>query len=1189
MAATALTPLRLFVPLLLGLFLACPAWAGSALDAWRDEVAGTRKLAENDIPRAYAAAKRLQAALPADATPADRARLLNLLARIEVYLALTDAADINARAARALAKRHGDAVGQIEADLNVALNAVNQARIDEVVAATTDAMKMLDGVDRPDLLAEAMLRTATMHRRLGHFDDSVTLAMQTMDIARRGNDPLALTYAYQGLAIAYDLSGRKQEARQYFIQMRDQARAAGSKLLEAGALLGLGGTTAALGDVRAGEMQLREAVAIYRSAGGPFYVAHGLFILAETLGRQQRYAVALPLFDEVAAIYERYHNKIALWWTYNAHSENRQALGRLDAARADAEHGYTLAKEIGLPVYVGGSAKRLAALAAARGDHRQAYAFSVEAAEMTEQVTRQTTGERMIDLAERYQAESRQREIDELTRRNERQALERRWLLTLLGGSLILLASTGLFLLRLRRSNRILEALNTQVRRSQNKLQATLDAIPDLLFELGPDGRCYEYHSPRTDLLAVPAEDLLGKTVSDIMPPEAADVYMSALREAHENGFSTGKQFELSLPQGKFWFELSVARKTMGQEEEPRFIVLSRDVTERKRMEEELLRREQEFRSLAESSPDAVIRYDLDHRILYINSGLVRYLGLASADEVIGRRPIEIWPDGRYAVIDEAAARAIETGSATNAEYTEPIEGGITLCHLITVVPERDAIGRIVGTIAFGREVSAIREAERKLRTLVENLPDFISRFDPQCRHIYVNPAIVRAFGAPAEHFIGKTVSELEPIERRLHYTHLEDAIRQVFAEGKTNHTEARWMLPAGERFFEILHVPEKDESGNVVSVLGIARDITERKRMEDEILYRERKYRTLAENSPNLIIRYDRDCRRVYVNPAYVRETGLSAEEALSAEPAPQWAASMTISAQDYRAALERVMATGQQLEIQLGWRHVKTGRLCDYAVQIAAEHGPDGEVVGALVIAHNITALKEAQYRLEASQAELRGLAARLEAVREEERKRIARDMHDELGQYLTALRLEISILRMQSSGSDPAILEQAQALSVLVDKTIQVVRDMAATLRPAPLDMGVISALEWLANEFTRRTGILCELDTDGQEVTLDDVHSTAIFRMVQESLTNVARHSEASQVEINFKREEENFLLEVNDNGKGFDSSAPREKSFGLVGLRERAMLLGAEAAISSAPDRGTTVRVRIPISTIETET
>src|SRR5659263_167355 len=206
-----------------------------------------------------------------------------------------------------------------------------------------------------------------MYRRKVQFDESVSLAMHQMEIARRTNTPLVLAYAYQDLAIAYDQSGHKKEANEYFTRMLAQARAVPSKRLKAGALLGLGNMAAHDGDLAKGEGMIREAVAIYRTVGGPFFVGNGLFALANLLRQHGRPADALPLFDEATAIWESHANRIGLWWTLNARSETQQALGHFAAAQADAERAYKLAREIDLTLYIGESAKRLAAIAALHG------------------------------------------------------------------------------------------------------------------------------------------------------------------------------------------------------------------------------------------------------------------------------------------------------------------------------------------------------------------------------------------------------------------------------------------------------------------------------------------------------------------------------------------------------------------------------------------------------------------------------------------------------------------------------------------------------------------------------------------------------------------------------------------------------------------------------------------------------
>ena len=229
------------------------------------------------------------------------------------------------------------------------------------------------------------------------------------------------------------------------------------------------------------------------------------------------------------------------------------------------------------------------------------------------------------------------------------------------------------------------------------------------------------------------------------------------------------------------------------------------------------------------------------------------------------------------------------------------------------------------------------------------------------------------------------------------------------------------------------------------------------------------------------------------------------------------------------------------------------------------------------------NITRNKRVESELEESRKNLRKLAALDAMAREEERKHIAREVHDELGQILTALRINISLLRIQFGGSNPQLMEKLPGIIRLVDRALCGVRNVSTDLRPAALDMGLISALKWLSKEFSEHTAIPCVMEIEGRDIDVGEELAVGIFRIVQESLTNVARHAETDSVRISMERLDGKLSVKVSDFGKGFDPlSRGAGESFGLMGMRERAYALGGDFNISSAPGRGTTVSVCIPI-------
>ena len=232
-------------------------------------------------------------------------------------------------------------------------------------------------------------------------------------------------------------------------------------------------------------------------------------------------------------------------------------------------------------------------------------------------------------------------------------------------------------------------------------------------------------------------------------------------------------------------------------------------------------------------------------------------------------------------------------------------------------------------------------------------------------------------------------------------------------------------------------------------------------------------------------------------------------------------------------------------------------------------------------LSMARDISERKESERRLRESYALLQELTSRRESDREEERKRIAHELHDELGQRLTALRMGIGTVRFRLGIENTWLNERLDALTTQVDGMIRVIRNVAADLRPAVLDMGIGAALDWLVGQFRSTSGLTCNLDLPNQFDSLSEEASVALYRIVQEALTNVARHAQASTVDIVVSHDKHGYRLEISDDGRGFDPQGRRDRSFGLLGMRERAQQLGWSLAVDSRPGHGTHVRVKIP--------
>ncbi|AFL75927.1 PAS domain-containing sensor histidine kinase [Thiocystis violascens] len=268
------------------------------------------------------------------------------------------------------------------------------------------------------------------------------------------------------------------------------------------------------------------------------------------------------------------------------------------------------------------------------------------------------------------------------------------------------------------------------------------------------------------------------------------------------------------------------------------------------------------------------------------------------------------------------------------------------------------------------------------------------------------------------------------------------------------------------------------------------------------------------------------------------------------------------------------------QSCELRL--RHADTGFRW---IRLETSRRPmaKGETPGCLAILSDMTEQKKQEQDLLRSRTKLRALAAYREKVREDERAHIARELHDDLGQYLTALRLDANLIEMLFAKENAELTKRVEGMKQLIDRVIAVTRSAISRLRPMVLDFGILSAAEWLVADYRKRTGTLCHLDMLDPELELNNDQATTVFRILQESLTNVARHAQATCVDIRMRSAGGLLYLNVHDDGRGFDPAVVRNKNaFGLMGIRERLIIYGGTLKIDSQPEQGTTLEIVLPI-------
>ncbi len=383
---------------------------------------------------------------------------------------------------------------------------------------------------------------------------------------------------------------------------------------------------------------------------------------------------------------------------------------------------------------------------------------------------------------------------------------------------------------------------------------------------------------------------------------------------------------------------------------------------------------------------------------------------------------------------------------------------------------------------------------------------------------------------------------------------------------------EVRWLRAFGRFLF--------DAEGQSQRFFGVFFDNTERHRMLEAIQQSETRFRTLVEQLPAItyIASLDRNFSATYVSPQ-IAMLGVTPEEWL-ADPDSWYKALHPLDRErvmeEFTQGIDRSGALVS--EYRMLDREGKEHWFKDIASVSSDEEGKPLALQGVML---DIGERKQREATEAAAKAQLQALAKRMESVREEERTRIAREVHDELGQALTGLKLELALIE-QALPRDPAVAARVASMNALIGRTVDAVRRISYELRPGVLDtLGLLAAIEWQTREFERRSGIPCELALPAAESDIRPNRATAIFRVYQEILTNIARHAGATQVDVCLTLPAGNLLLEVADNGRGFDAGNGRG-SLGLLGMRERVAEFGGLFSIDSAPGRGTRITLAVPM-------
>jgi len=459
---------------------------------------------------------------------------------------------------------------------------------------------------------------------------------------------------------------------------------------------------------------------------------------------------------------------------------------------------------------------------------------------------------------------------------------------------------------------------------------------------------------------------------------------------------------------------------------------------------------------------------------------------------------------------------------------------------------------------------------------VVEDQTEVITRYRQDGTVTFVNEVYCRFFGKTFNELVGTDwhpnayQEDLPLIEARLKEMSPANPIIVIENRVHVASGEIRWMQFVNRGFY--------DDQGQLIETQAVGRDITERKHAEIALRETETRFSTIFRNNPiaNGISRMDNG-HFVDVNDAFLDMFGFSRDEIIghSSLELAMWP-----RPEDRDQMIRQIKEHGRVQQLESEFRH-KSGRIGYLLIsaEIIDLHGQK-YLMGMLT---DITERKRIEAHLVELNEKLRNLSEHLQTVQEQERLSIARDIHDEIGQQLTALKLDISWVenRLEEAGGELA--ERLEGMDSSIDLLITRVQQIAADLRPPLLDnLGLAAAIGWQVSEFTRRSGIECILMLNENAGPADLQTATSIVRIVQEALTNVIRHAGATEVAISLCKTNGGLLLEISDNGRGVSEKEIAAKdSYGLIGMQERARLCGGEMVINGSPGAGTRLRLTIP--------
>jgi len=729
-----------------------------------------------------------------------------------------------------------------------------------------------------------------------------------------------------------------------------------------------------------------------------------------------------------------------------------------------------------------------------------------------------------------------------------------------------------------------------RLRQSEERMRAILESALDCIVTIDHRGRVVEFNPAAEKTFGYKRDATIGQLLADLIIPPT-------LRERHRRGLEhylstseasvLGQRIELTgmrSDHSEFPVELAITR--VGSQEAPLFTGFLRDITERKQAEEALAQQALRYKTLMETSMDSIYVLDQKGDLQEANAAFLRRRGYSAA-EVKGFNVAD-W-DARWTreQLQEKLRQLVGGGAVfeTRHRCKDGAIFDVEVCATSVRIGGEQLFFVVTRDITERKQAeNRLQRSEEKFKTLFGIAPIGISVLDRQHNVIDANPALAQITRLRREELLNgphphRTILNADGTPKLPR----EFSSERAMAENRPIHNaEAGIVLDNGEIVWVLVSVaplalPE-------ASAVVITQDITERKQAEQALRESEERFRELAENINEVFWVWTAvpgNAQCLYVSPAYATIWGRSCESLYSSPKSWREA----LHPQDKEWVLEEIARLDLEKISDWTYRIVRPDQSIRW---IRDRIFPVRDVTGGVVrfagIAQDITESKEAEEAVRKANRQLRNLSRRRIQEQEDERRRLSRELHDQIGQSLTAAKINVEALR---STKNPALVGRLDETAVILDQLLGQVRQISLDLRPPMLDdLGLVPALRSFIDEQGRRASVAVRFSAEHVPEKLDPEIQITCFRIAQEAITNAVRHAKATQLDIVLRcTPGKKLRLLARDNGIGFAAQPKQAQAvdLGLIGIRERAALVGGRVKIISSPRKGTTIDVSLPLT------